>query len=98
MNFGKSGTFVNTSIPGLGIFNRQKLSGSNNPQTEYETPKPTTELADNIFSADIHEITSQNMQGVKEAIILASQQRQELKRDLLKIQASLCRLPLFSTV
>lgn len=89
MTFGKSGTFVNTSIPGLGIYNRQKLSGNNIHQTEHELPKQTTELVDNIFSADIHEITSQNMQGVKEAIVLASQQRQELKKDLLKVQTNL---------
>lgn len=47
------------------------------------------EPSGNIFSADIHEITSQNMQGVKEAIILASQQKKELQNDLLKIQKAL---------
>lgn len=89
MTFGKSGTFVNTSVPGLGLYNRQKLSDSKNPQTEYEVTQPIIESNDNIFSADIHEITSQNMQGVKEAIILASQQRQELRKDLLKTQTSI---------
>lgn len=47
------------------------------------------EPSGNIFSADIHEITSQNMQGVKEAIILAGQQKKELQDDLLKIQKAL---------
>lgn len=90
MTFGKSGSYLNTSIPGLGIYNRQKLSNSNSNQTpeEYNTQQ-ILEEADNIFSADIQEITSQNMQGVKEAIILAHQQRKELKTDLLKIQATL---------
>lgn len=90
MTFGKSGSYLNTSVPGLGIYNRQKLSNSNSNQTpeEYNTQQ-ILEEADNIFSADIQEITSQNMQGVKEAIILAHQQRKELKTDLLKIQATL---------
>lgn len=90
MTFGKSGSYLNTSVPGLGIYNRQKLSNSNSNQTpeEYNTQQ-ILEEADNIFSADIQEITSQNMQGVKEAIILAHQQRKELKTDLLKIQAAL---------
>ncbi len=89
MTFGKSGTFVNTSVPPLGIYNRQKLSGSgSNPAPQNYYP-PTTELEDNIFSADIQVITSQNMQGVKEAIIMAHQQRKELKNDLLKIQATI---------
>lgn len=88
MTFGKSGTYLNTSVPILGISNRQKLSGSN-PIPEIPVPKPTAELPDNIFSVDIQEITSQDMQGVKEAIILAQQQRNTLKSDLLKIQSTL---------
>ena len=87
VTFGKSGSYLNTSVPVLGINNRHKLSGSvNNTRPEIYDP---IELSDNIFSSDIHEITSQNMQGIKEAIILANQQRKDLKKDLLKIQASL---------
>lgn len=86
MTFGKSGTFINTNI--LGIHNRHKLSGVNNPLPSNYNP-PIVELGDNIFSRDIQEITSQNMQGVKEAIILAHQQRKELKIDLLKVQTTI---------
>lgn len=90
MTFGKSGTYLNTSVPMLGLYNRQKLSdsGANTTPDPYNI-QPKTELSDNIFSADIQEITSQNMQGVKEAIVLAHQQRKELKNDLFKIQATL---------
>jgi hypothetical protein len=88
MTFGKSGTYLNTSIPLLGINNRHKLSGSS-PQPQVYLPNEPIEVLDNIFSADIHEITSQNMFGVKEAILLAQQQRKELKSDLLKIQSTL---------
>lgn len=92
ISFGKSGTCLNTSIPLLGVYQRQKLSNpssnqSFNPQV-YDQPLPNI-FSDNIFSADVHEITSQDMQGVKEAIILAHQQRGELKNDLLKIQTAL---------
>ncbi|MEN2399938.1 DUF4236 domain-containing protein [Flavobacterium sp. MC2016-06] len=90
MTFGKSGTYLNTSVPVLGINNRQKLSGfDRNPEPEIYNPQSITELPDNIFSTDIEEITSQNMQGIKEAIILAHKQRKELKNDLLKIQVSI---------
>jgi hypothetical protein len=44
---------------------------------------------DNIYSASIHEITSQNMQGIKESIILTHEQGAELKSELIKIQSSL---------
>lgn len=90
MTFGKSGSYLNTSVPILGIYNRQKLSGPDTNSTpKIHNPQQIRELSDNIFSAEIQEITSQNMQGVKEAIILAHQQRKELKTDLLKIQATL---------
>ncbi len=92
MTFGKTGTYLNTGIPGTGLYNRRKLSdSSNNSSPNNFNPQPiqTTEFADNIFSADIQEITSQDMQGIKEAIIAAHDQRIELKKDLLKIRASL---------
>jgi len=91
VTFSKSGTFLNTSIPSFGLNSRQKLSVPNtNPQLPiYNTDIPIELSNDNIFSADIHEITSQDMQGVKEAILLAQQQRKDLKDDLLKIRTSL---------
>ncbi|BAP31165.1 uncharacterized protein CHSO_2128 [Chryseobacterium sp. StRB126] len=92
INFGKSGTTVNTNV--LGFSTRHKLSGSPS------RPKPVSSypaipeaqpylLEENIFSADIHEITSQNMQGIKEAIILAQQQKKDLNSDLRKITRAL---------
>ena len=90
MTFGKPGTYLNTCLPSLGVYNRHKLSGSG---LKY-IPQPHNPIevfnnSENIFSADIHQITSQNMQGIKEAILLAQQQREELKNDLLKIQSAL---------
>lgn len=89
MSFGSRGTYLNTSIPGTGIYSRRKLSGgNNNPPSDNFNPEPA-EVADNIFSADIQEITSQDMKGIKEAIISAHEQREDLKKDLLKIKSSL---------
>lgn len=91
MTFGKKGTIVNTGIPGTGIYNREKLSSDSSNQNSNFNPQPvkTIELADNIFSADIQEITSQDMQGIKEAIITAHKQRKELRHDFSKIKTSL---------
>ena len=93
MTIGKSGTFLNQSIPGLGIYKRQKISGENgngkvNEPTNY-VPVKTIEEENNIFSADLQEITSQNMQGIKEAILLSHGQRTELKNDLKKVKTTL---------
>ncbi len=46
---------------------------------------------DNIFSAGIHKITSQDMQGVREAILLAQQQQLELQADLKAIEQEIIR-------
>ncbi|MBN8587922.1 MAG: DUF4236 domain-containing protein [Rhodothermia bacterium] len=91
LNFGKNGTYLNTSIPGTGLYNRQKLSGnnSNNQPENIEVQQPI--LEDNIFSADIQEITSQDLQGIKEAILGAHDQRQELNNDLFKIKSTLAK-------
>lgn len=88
VTFGKSGTYLSTSVPGLGLYNRQKIAKNNFHQNENLQPN-TLELEDAIFSADIHEITSQNMQGVKEAILSAHQLRRDLIDDLLKVRSTL---------
>lgn len=90
MTFGGSGTYLNTGIPGTGISQRQKLAGSGKKYSP-PLPSPTVETApaQPIFSADVHEITSQDMQGVKEAISLAIRQKQDLINDLKKVNSSL---------
>ncbi|MFN3300572.1 MAG: DUF4236 domain-containing protein [Sediminibacterium sp.] len=102
VTIGKKGTYLNTSIPGSGIYNRQKLGGTNkSPEPEYlPVQYNVPEIApvynarqpvDNIFSADPQEITSQNMQGVKETILAAHDQRLALKTDLQEVKRSLAK-------
>jgi len=91
LNISSSGTRLNTNI--LGFSNSYQFSNSNRSSripvtldSHYNVPN---DCSDNIFSADIHEITSQNMNGIKESILLAQTQKIELKQDLFKIQKSL---------
>lgn len=86
LTLGSSGTFLNTSIPGTGISNRMRL---NSPAPAHPSPVVSPDVEDNIFSAEISDITSDGMQGVKEAILLARQQRLELNGDLRKVKLSL---------
>jgi len=90
LNFSPSGTRVNSNF--LGFSNSYRLSGSSSRISSQSYPELQpfyTELSDNIFSADVHEITSQNMAGIKESILVAQQQKAELKRDLKKIKKAL---------
>lgn len=91
LTMGASGSYLNTGIPGLGISSKTRLSSSNSPSRDILPPdplpyhSPDVISTDSIYSADLHEITSQNMQGIKEAILLARTQRTSLHDDLKKI-------------
>ena len=88
INFGSSGTRLNTNV--LGFSNSNTFSGSSQQKRSHPEPQPIfTELSDNIFSADVHEITSQNMAGIKESILVAQKQKAELLADLHKIKNAL---------
>lgn len=91
LNFKSSGTRLNTNV--LGFSNSYNLSGQSSqrrhPQSQPNPQLTYNELSDNIFSADLHEITSQNMMGIKESILVAQQQKAELKTDLRKMKTAL---------
>ncbi|MGJ1410166.1 DUF4236 domain-containing protein [Sphingobacterium thalpophilum] len=102
MTFGHTGIYLNAGVPALGIYNRQKLpGGGSQPDSPIVLPQPSetlppilpveerTQNRGNIFSADIHEITSQDMEGIKEAILLAREQRLSLEKDILNINAAI---------
>lgn len=90
LNLSKRGTTLNTSIPGLGLSNRYTFSSPRSRTTTKNTPEYYQPVSDApIFSVDIQDITSQNMQGIKESIIMAHHQKNELIKDLRKIKNTL---------
>lgn len=101
VNLGRNGAFLNTGIPGTGLYSRQKIGGGKTqlPDSSYpEIPKSfeissdkvkTPDSADNIFSLDVEEITSHDMQGIKQTVLSAHQQRLELLQDLKLVQQQL---------
>lgn len=91
VTFGQNGTYLNTGIPGTGLYNRQRISFDNvNPNSNSNQRfNQGGHYGESIFSADVQRITSQDLQGIKEAIISAHDQRNELRLDLRKIKTSL---------
>lgn len=93
LNFSSSGTRLNTSV--LGFSNSYQISGSSSSRSPQPRSQPLPvpdfhpNLTDNIFSADVHEITSQDMSGIKESILVAQRQKIELEKDLKKIKKAL---------
>lgn len=94
VTLGKTGAYLNTGIPGTGMYHRQKLS-DDRPANEKNQFVPVEHSEQHIYaekeirSADVQEITSQDMQGIKDSILLAHQQRIELNRDLQKVKSKL---------
>ena len=95
VTIGASGSYFSTGIPGLGISSRTRLSSGNSPSRNvqptdsFSYDSPDVISTGSIYSADLHEITSQNMQGIKEAILLARTQRTNLHDDLKKIRQTI---------
>lgn len=89
LTFSQKGTYLNTGLPGTGLSRRYKVPSDNPKQDLDQNPNPLAEPDGNIFSADLQTITSQDMNGIKEAIVAAHAQRMELRADFDKIRTSL---------
>lgn len=94
LTLGKTGAYLNTGIPGTGIYQRQKLANgkSANQKNQFvlvEHSEQHIYAEKEIIGADVQEITSQDMQGIKDSILLAHQQRIELNGDLQKVKSKL---------
>ncbi|MBW8683861.1 DUF4236 domain-containing protein [Chitinophaga rhizophila] len=92
LNFGPRGTYLNTGIPGSGLYNRQRISPARST-TPQHIPQDVAVLEPasrgNIFSVAPDEVTSNDMQGIKDTIIAAHQQKKELTLDLEKVKMAL---------
>lgn len=86
MNFSDRGVYGFVSIPGTGISYRERLDSSKQPTFNNLPLVHTDILSDNIVSADICNITSQDMQGVKDLILLTHEQRQSITNSMQKVK------------
>jgi hypothetical protein len=90
INFNKNGTYLNTGIPGTGLYDRQKIGGSN--KGRQNVPLTDTENGDAISTAGVGEIktdqaeatTTEGLQELKKTLIECYQERNELKKEILK--------------
>lgn len=103
VTLGKTGVYLNTGVPGTGICHRQKLfdgrpSNEKNQFVPVEHSEQHIYAEKEIISADVQEITSQDMQGIKDSILLAHQQRIELNGDLQKVKSKLASTKLKLTL
>lgn len=107
LTFRDDSVYSNVGIPGTGLYNRQKISGSpiaSKKSNLLPSPSPRETSNDQLSSgsADYHfvsadplEIVSPGLQGLQSAVLQANQQKHQLKSDLALIYKSIDRTRLF---
>ncbi|PKK36534.1 hypothetical protein BWI96_11815 [Siphonobacter sp. SORGH_AS_0500] len=91
VNFSGRGVYGYASIPGTGISYRERLDKPGASPSSYvpeESPVPsfTSDLPDNIISVDVQQITSQDMQGIKDLILSTHEQRNSIAKSIREVR------------
>lgn len=101
LTFQNNGVYSNVSIPGTGLYSRQRLgrksSSKNLPDRSVNSgssiaPQHAGLGADpdiEYISADPLQVNSPGLEGLREAIVAANRQRESLQNDLASIQSSI---------
>lgn len=91
INFSKKGAYLNTGIPGTGLYNRQKIGGAQKASTsfqsqdfsnEYETNDEPQVLVGEIKSAKTDQLTSASLLEVKKTLNEVYNDRKELSIEI----------------
>lgn len=91
INFSKKGTYLNTGIPGTGLYNRQKIGGGQNPSISDSTQNiPVADetinepqiLVGEIKSAETDKLTSASLIELKDTLEEVYKDRIELAQEI----------------
>jgi hypothetical protein len=85
VNYGKNGTFLNTGIPGTGIYDRIRLdknsSNGSSPDNQLNIQPTTNNGAVEIKSFQPELLSSDGLYGLKESIVKSQEIKKELKEE-----------------
>lgn len=97
LNFNKTGTYLNTGIPGTGLYDRKKISGKGKTRKSKIEHNEKSDIVDNepnsyvfipedlkgeIKSKNANEVTSDSLISVKQTFIAAYQEKLEIENEL----------------
>jgi len=90
INFSRRGTYLNTGIPGTGLFNRQKIGGFSSSSDQRIGSEPSRlpihqiiqPQPEDIKSADVQQLTSTNFAEFKQSLLEANEDRRELEEEI----------------
>lgn len=90
VNLGRAGAFLNTGIPGTGIYDRKRIGarpGNSASQTSGRQQDLSLHIPDDynaIASADVETITCEGMREFQEVLLACREERRELRKLLVK--------------
>ena len=90
VNIGRNGTYLNTSIPGTGLYNRQRLDGGNNSRNQSNNyPQNNDAVVNSISSNSITSLTSNSLIDLKNTFHECYVERAELINEIKKTKTQL---------
>jgi len=98
VNFNKTGAYLNTGIPGTGIYDRNRIAKWEKNKNEVVTENPsqyyfvTKNLESAISSNQANSVTSEGLAEIKENLIEARKEYEEIKVELFQLNAETQKL------
>lgn len=93
INFSKNGTYLNTGIPGTGLYDRHRLDSNqkfqDNTAPEFsQYPSTLINESDLIQTKDIEATTSEGLNELKKTLIDCFEERIEIEKEISKMETS----------
>jgi len=100
INIGRNGTYLNTSIPGTGLYNRQRLDFNNNSynQGSSQSQQINNSTINSINTNTTHHLTSPSLLDLKDTFHECYSERAELATEIKKVKLRLFFFELLNTV
>lgn len=86
VNIGEKGTYLNTGIPGSGLYDRKRIDRNTQEKTLGESIKATE---NEIKSNEIETLTNGSMLEVKKIIIESSEEKRRVYSSWQKVESSM---------
>lgn len=98
VNFSKKGAFLNTGIPGTGLYDRRKIGSGKKknvtPSARKPVDKQPMEISDAIKSDEAETLTTDGLQELKEILLDCYQERRDLEIEISQTKSKL----IFATI
>lgn len=98
VNFNKTGAYLNTGIPGTGIYDRNRIAKWEKNKNEVVTESPnqyyflSKNLESAISSNQANSVTSEGLAEIKENLIEARKEYEEIKAELFQLNTEIQKL------